>query len=68
MTHDQDAIEAVRTAHDRIANAITALGVMAGKDAAGGTVMSLTEAVMGITSGLYRVAEAIDHLADAVRK
>ncbi len=35
-----------------------------GHDAAGGTVMCLTEAVMGITAGLFRVADAIEYLAD----
>jgi hypothetical protein len=51
-----------------------------GTDETGGTVTSLTEAVMGITAGLCRiayaidnagldrVAEAIDNLASAVRE
>ncbi len=36
-------------------------------DAAGGRVESLTEAIMGITSGLYAIAAAIESLADAHR-
>ena len=35
-----------------------------GTDAAGGHIACLTEAVMGITAGLYRVAEAIEGLKD----
>ena len=55
-----DAIQA-------LANAITPLGVMAGQDATGGSVASLTEAVMGITAGLVQIADAINNLADATR-
>jgi hypothetical protein len=40
---------------------------MPGRDAAGGHVECLTEAVMGVTAGLFRIAEAIEDLADAVR-
>jgi hypothetical protein len=39
-----------------------------GHDESGGTVISLTEAVMGITAGLHRIAEAVGDLADAVRE
>ncbi len=49
-----------------VANSITA-PALPGIDAAGGEVTSLTESVMGITAGLFRVADAIDGLADAVR-
>jgi hypothetical protein len=38
-----------------------------GHDASGGYVTSLTEAVMGVTAGLCRIAESIDGLSDAVR-
>lgn len=48
-----------------IANAITPLDAGSGRDAAGGHVSSLTEAVMGITAGLFRVAEAIEYHADS---
>ncbi|MGL6094604.1 MAG: hypothetical protein ACRC7O_02230 [Fimbriiglobus sp.] len=37
-------------------------------DAAGGRVESLTEAVMGVTAGLCRIADAIGDLAAAVRE
>ena len=50
----------------KVAGAITPLGVGRGTDAAGGNVESLTEACMGITSGLCRIADAINNLADAV--
>lgn len=51
----------------RIASAITPVAV-AGKDAAGGHVESLTEAVMGLTRGLFAISESIDHLAEAVER
>lgn len=47
----------------RVARAITASAVP-GRDAAGGRVESLTEAVMGVTAGLMAIAAAIDRLAD----
>jgi hypothetical protein len=40
--------------------------VQPGTDAAGNHIESLTEAVMGVTSGLCRIAEAIEKLAEAV--
>lgn len=49
-----------------IANAITALDAHGGNDAFGGHVTSLTEAVMGLTKGMSRIAEAMQSLADAV--
>ncbi len=52
---------------NRIAIAITPNGT-AGNDEAGGHVESLTEAVMGITAGLHKIAEAIESLAAAVRE
>jgi len=39
-----------------------------GHDEMGGTVDSLTEAVMGVTAGLNAIAEAIDGLAEAYRE
>lgn len=47
-----------------LANAITNSNVGPGLDANGGTVDSLTEAVMGVTAGLFRIAEAISDLKD----
>ena len=59
---------------DKLADGVFALrstvyptGVLHGTDAAGGHIESLTESVMGVTSGLFRIAEAIDNLAEAVR-
>lgn len=51
----------------QVAYAITA-NAAPGKDANGGYVSSLTEAVMGMTCGHNRIAEAIEILADAVRE
>lgn len=50
----------------RIAKAITA-DAAPNQDAAGGTITSLTEAVMGVTAGLCRIAEAIHHHADTLQ-
>ncbi|HTU22499.1 MAG TPA: hypothetical protein VMG10_30960 [Gemmataceae bacterium] len=50
-----------------ISNAITS-DAIPGRDETGGVVASLTEAVMGMTAGLVRIAESIDGLADAVRE
>ncbi len=51
-----------------LANSITPASSFGGRDANDGYVASLTEAVMGITGGLVRIANAIDDLADAVRE
>lgn len=48
-----------------IANAITA-DAAPGHDAAGGTVNSLTEAVMGMTAALTMIAQAMERIADAL--
>lgn len=51
-----------------IANAITPRAACASEDATGGVIESVTEALMGHTAGLVRIAEAIDNLAEAVRE
>lgn len=51
-----------------LTNAITPIGVIAGTDATGGRVDSLTEAVMGMTAAMVQIAGAITDLADAVRE
>lgn len=45
--------------------AITVTAV-AGTDAAGGHVSCLTEAVMGVTAGLFQIAAALESVADAL--
>lgn len=57
MTSDQ--IEKICIELARLANAITPIHSLPGTDEAGGRISSLTEAVMGITAGLYAVAAAI---------
>ena len=52
---------------ERIAEAITPFVNEVGRDASGGYVASLTEAVMGMTAGLHKIADSISDLADAVR-
>lgn len=49
----------------RVADAITPM-VAGTKDATGGHVESLTEAVMGVTAALTGIASAIVQLAEAV--
>jgi hypothetical protein len=64
----EEVLEALVQAGRRIGNAITPANVVAGHDATGGHVESLTEAVMGVTAGLAQIAEAIGDLAQAVRE
>ena len=51
----------------RLAAAITP-NIPGSNDASGSHVASLTEAVMGVTSGLIAIAYAIEDLANAVRE
>ena len=60
-----DAVENLSDSQKKIAHAITA-GCAEGTDATGGVVLSLTEAVMGVTAGLCRIADSIQSLADAI--
>jgi len=60
--------EGIENSIHTLANSITPSNVLAGHDAVGGTVCSLTEAVMGITGGLCRIAEAINNFADIIDK
>jgi hypothetical protein len=62
-----DGLFALARAADAISAAIFPRNTLPGHDAGGGTVDSLTEAAMGITAGLHRIAESIENLADAVR-
>lgn len=59
-------IEAVESAGRMVANAITPRAAAPGHDEPGGTVESLTEAVMGVTAGLCRIAAALHDLAEAI--
>jgi hypothetical protein len=61
VEEDNEIAVAVR----KLAVAVTA-DAAAGKDAFGGHVASLTEAVMGITTGLARIAGALESVAQAI--
>lgn len=66
-----DQIDDVVRALGYLDRAITPRGsdsvlISGGNDATGGYVTSLTEAVMGITAGLCKIADAIDGLSAAV--
>lgn len=61
--------EAVQFIGDRImalAKAVYPIGAIPATDGSGGVVHSLTEAVMGVTAGLFAIASAIDGLSDSV--
>lgn len=60
---DEEQLDLFIRAVDRLTAAVT-VDAAEGKDAAGGSVSSLTEAVMGITAGLFEVANAIYYHAD----
>lgn len=63
----EEALNTVERGFRRVANAISA-DAAPGRDAAGGTVQSLTEATMGVTAGLFAIAAAIGDLAEAIRE
>ena len=52
----------------RIADSITDGGASPGPDGLGGHVGCLTESVMSVATGLSKIADAINDLADAVRE
>lgn len=58
-----DAIDNVARGLFAVANAITPRDASPGKDAGGGTVASLTEAVMGVSEMLFRIVEAAERIA-----
>jgi hypothetical protein len=66
-TVDKEDIEALYQGMRSIANSITP-PVAGNVDATGGYVSSLTEAVMGHTRAVVRVAEALESIAEALRE
>lgn len=67
LSFDEEMMDAIACIGDKIGLAITA-SASPGEDATGGHVGSLTEAVMGTTAGLVRIADAISDLAGAIRE
>ena len=63
-----DYTEHVAAALLAVASAIRDRDAHMSTDEAGGTVNSLTEAVMGTTAALMSIARAIEMLSDAVEK
>ena len=61
-------VEAIAAPIRNLANAISDMEASPGHDENGGRVGCLTEAVMGVTAGLCRIADAIGDLAEAVRE
>ncbi len=62
-----DVINDLGFAAKRIADAITPSDAAPGHDETGGTISSLTEACMGMTAGLCRIADALNNIAQAMR-
>lgn len=59
--------DAIHDGLKRVADAITPCAA-GGTDAIGGHVGSLTEAVMGTTAALCRIADAMNNVAEAIRE
>ncbi len=69
MEIDQELEDIVRAFLDAIrqnAKAVYPTHTAPGEDASGGAVGSLTEAVMGVTAGLFKIANALDDIAGAL--
>jgi hypothetical protein len=62
-----DVVDGLNVRLKQIAYAISS-DAAPGHDAAGGTVNSLTEAVMGITDAGMAIASALDGIANAIRE
>lgn len=63
-----DAIDKLAAAASNIAYGLCDPNAAPGRDANDGTVGCVTEAIMGITGGLFRIAHAIEDLAEAIRE
>lgn len=63
-----DAIESLADNAGKIADAITPRNAAHGIDATGGTISSLTEAVMGLTAAMMQIAHAIESVASAIEQ
>jgi hypothetical protein len=64
---DLDKLDDLNQSLRAIAHAVTP-PALPGRDAAEGVVTSLTEAAMGFTAGLFRIAQSLDNVADAIRE
>ena len=62
--YETEIVDAVK----QLAAAITPNTAVGNTDATGGYVTSLTEAFMGVTAGLVKIAEAVEHLAVALEE
>lgn len=66
MNEDDECANQIADSLRSIAHAITPLNAMPGQDETGGSIASLTEAVMGVTAALVKISDSIDYLAGAV--
>ena len=64
---DDEQLQELTDSIRSVGRSITPCAV-GGTDATGGHVESLTEAAMGITAGLCRIADAIEGLAQVMRR
>ncbi len=62
-----DVVDRLAGAMRLAAHSIFPSDATRGHDATGGTICSLTEAVMGLTAGLCRIADSISELANSVK-
>ena len=62
----QTIVEALSTAGRHIADSITPVRAVGTHDSEGSFVESLTEAVMGLTKAVARIADAIENVAAAL--
>lgn len=64
----RDQGEQISDAIRALARAVTPPGAMGSTDAAGTYAESLTEAVMGVTAGLVKIADALEMIAEEMRE
>jgi hypothetical protein len=63
-----EVLDVLAEATLRVGKAIDIDTEIGATDATGGNVRSLSEAVMGVTAGLVRIADSVNNLAEAVRE
>lgn len=65
---EEEQLDKIVGAVKGVRDAITPFSALPGRDETGGVITSLTEAVMGMTAGLVKIADSISELAAAVRE
>jgi hypothetical protein len=65
-TMSTESAKIIATAIDHLADAITPRGACPGRDATGGSVGSLTEAMMGITAALQNISTELSSIRNEI--